>query len=226
MPSPEDLSNPGIEPGYPTLQADFLPTELSGKPSLCRHSILSNTKQIRVGVCTHVHICSVMSDSFQPQGLYPARLLCPWGFSRQEYWSGLLYSSPGDLPNPGIKPRSPTLQVDSLLSEQPGKPRSTGRGSLSLLQRIFPIQESNWGLLLYRQILYQLRYQGSPIEHLPSARPCCMHFILVYNLNLAAQTVLSPLPWTVSASSVFECSVNARLFLLHISIIQSWFWFQ
>ena len=43
------------------------------------------------------------------------------GFSRQEYWSGLPFPSPGDLPNPGIKPRSPTLQADSLLSEPPGK---------------------------------------------------------------------------------------------------------
>ena len=42
-------------------------------------------------------------------------------FSRQEYWSGLSFPSPGDLPNPGIKPRSPTLQADSLLSEPPGK---------------------------------------------------------------------------------------------------------
>ena len=42
-------------------------------------------------------------------------------FSRQEYWSGLPFSSPGDLPNPGIKPRSPALQVDSLLSEPQGK---------------------------------------------------------------------------------------------------------
>ena len=44
------------------------------------------------------------------------------GFSRQEYWSGLLFPSPGDLPNPGIKPRSPTLQADSLTSEPPRKP--------------------------------------------------------------------------------------------------------
>ena len=42
-------------------------------------------------------------------------------FSRQEYWSGLPFSSPGDLPDPGIEPRSPTLQTDSLLSEPPGK---------------------------------------------------------------------------------------------------------
>ena len=43
------------------------------------------------------------------------------GFSRQEYWSGLPFPSSGDLPDPGIKPGSPTLQVDSLLSEPPGK---------------------------------------------------------------------------------------------------------
>ena len=44
------------------------------------------------------------------------------GFSRQEYWSGLPFPSPGDLPNPGIEPRSPTLQADALTSEPPGKP--------------------------------------------------------------------------------------------------------
>ena len=43
------------------------------------------------------------------------------GLSRQEYWSGLPFPSPGHLPNPGIKPRSPALQVASLLSEPPGK---------------------------------------------------------------------------------------------------------
>ena len=43
-------------------------------------------------------------------------------FSRQEYWSGLPFPSPGDLPNPGIEPRSPTLQADALPSEPPGNP--------------------------------------------------------------------------------------------------------
>ena len=42
-------------------------------------------------------------------------------FSRQEYWSGLPFPSPGDLPNLGIEPRSPTLQADALPSELPGK---------------------------------------------------------------------------------------------------------
>ena len=44
------------------------------------------------------------------------------GFSRQEYWSGLPFPSPGDLPDPGIEPRSPSLQADALPSEPPGKP--------------------------------------------------------------------------------------------------------
>ena len=69
----------------------------------------------------------------------------------------------GDLPNSGIKPRSPALQAGSLPAEPPGKPRNTGVGSLYLLQGIFPTQESNQGLLHCRRILYQLSYQGSPI---------------------------------------------------------------
>ena len=46
------------------------------------------------------------------------------GFLRQEYWRGFPFPSPEDLPNPGIKPRSPALQAVSLLSEPPGKPES------------------------------------------------------------------------------------------------------
>ena len=49
------------------------------------------------------------------------------GFSRQEYWSGLPFPSPGDLPDPGIKPRSPALEADALTSEPPGKSRNIGR---------------------------------------------------------------------------------------------------
>ena len=70
---------------------------------------------------------------------------------------------PGNLPNPGITPRSPAPQVDSLLTEPPEKPKNTGVGSLSLLQGVSWTQESNWDLLHYRWILYQLSYQGSPI---------------------------------------------------------------
>ena len=87
---------------------------------------------------------SVVSDSLQLHGLHPTRFLGPWGFSRQEYWSGLpcpLFQ--GNLPNPRIKPRSPSLQADSLLSEPPRKPKDTGVGSLSLLQGNFLTQELN-----------------------------------------------------------------------------------
>ena len=99
-----------------------------------------------------------------PWTIAPTRLLCPWGFSRQEYCSGLPCPPPGDLPNPVIEPRSPTLQADSLLSEPPGKPKNTGVGNLSFLQGNFSTQESNWGLLHCRQILYQLSYQESPSQ--------------------------------------------------------------
>ena len=46
------------------------------------------------------------------------------GFPRQQYWSGLLFPSPGDFPDPGIKPASPALRADALLSEPPGNPKA------------------------------------------------------------------------------------------------------
>ena len=71
--------------------------------------------------------------------------------SRPEYWSG-------DLANPGIEPRSPALQADSLPAEPPEKPKNTGVGSSSLLHWLFLSQASNHGLLRCRRILYQLSY--------------------------------------------------------------------
>ena len=87
-------------------------------------------------------------------------------FSRQEYRSGWPFPSPGDLPNAGIEPRSPALQADSLPSEPSGKPKNTGVSGPSLLQGIFPIQELNQSLLYFRWILYQLSYQGSPLQRI------------------------------------------------------------
>ena len=69
--------------------------------------------------------------------------------------------------HPGIEPRSPAMQVDSLPAKPQGKPKNTGVGSLSLLQETFPTQESNKGLLHCRRILYQLSYQGSLLEPSP-----------------------------------------------------------
>ena len=57
---------------------------------------------------------------------------------RQEYWGGLPCPPPGDLPNPGIEPRSPALRAERSLSEPPGQPKNIRVGSLSLLQGINP----------------------------------------------------------------------------------------
>ena len=84
-------------------------------------------------------------------------------FSRPEHWSGEPFLSSGDIPNPGIKPRSPTLQVDSLPAEPGGEPNNTGLGSLSLLQWFFLMEESNWGLLHCRWILLTTEIPGKPI---------------------------------------------------------------
>ena len=115
-------------------------------------------------MCCAVLSHSVVPDSLRLYGLKPARLLCPWGFSRQEYCSGLPCPPPRELPNPGIKPRSSALQADSLPAEPPRKAQEYWSWYLSLLQQIFQTQESNLGLLHCRQILYQLSYQGSPIN--------------------------------------------------------------
>ena len=70
-----------------------------------------------------VLICSVMSNSLTPLTV-PCQAPLSMGFSRQEYWSGLPCPPPGHLPNPGIEPRYPALQADSLPSEPPGKPNN------------------------------------------------------------------------------------------------------
>ena len=64
----------------------------------------------------------VFKSCLGPCGLYPTRLLYPWDFPRQEYWSGLPFQSPEDLPNPGIEPGSPALTGGFFTTEPPGKP--------------------------------------------------------------------------------------------------------
>ena len=90
--------------------------------------------------CTHtddVCVCS-LAQSYpalcDPMDCIAHQAPLSMGFPRQECWSGLLFPSPGDLPHPGIEPRSPTLQEDSLPAEPPGKPKNTGVGGLPLLQ--------------------------------------------------------------------------------------------
>ena len=63
------------------------------------------------------------SQSVMPDSLWPHGLPLSMEFSRQEYWGGLPFPSPGDLPDPGTEPRSPALQADFLPTELQGKPR-------------------------------------------------------------------------------------------------------
>ena len=74
--------------------------------------------------------------------LWTAALQAPlfMGFSEQAYWSGFPFPSPGDLPDPGIKPRSPSLQADALTSEPPG--RTQGKEVLEV--------KLNYGLLILK----------------------------------------------------------------------------
>ena len=137
--------------------------------------------KVKVKVAQCVWLCdpgqnTVVGSLPLPQGIFPTRgsnsglphcgFFTRWATREaQEYWSGLPIPSPGDLQprdrtqvsgiDPEIEPRSPALRL-GLPAELHGKPKNTGVGSLSLLQQIFPTQESNWGLLHCRRILYQL----------------------------------------------------------------------
>ena len=103
FPSPGDLPNPGIQPASPVLAGGFFTTELPGK------------SLIKVIVCVS-H--AVVSDS-AILWTVACQALLSMEFSRPEYWSGLPFLFPGDLPNPRMEPRS-ALQADSLPSEPPG----------------------------------------------------------------------------------------------------------
>ena len=91
---------------------------------------------------------------------------CPWDFPGKNTGVGchsLLQGSPRLKDQTHISCHISYTAGGFFTAEPPGKPESTGVSSLSPLQGIFLIQESNWGLLNCRQILYQLSYQGSPI---------------------------------------------------------------
>ena len=90
FPSPGDLPDPEIEPRSPALQADFLPSEPPRKV------------KVKVKSLSHVQL-------FATPWTVAYQASPSMGFSRQEYWSGLPFPSPGDLPDPGIEPRSPTF---------------------------------------------------------------------------------------------------------------------
>ena len=142
-------------------------------------------------------------------------------FSRPEHWSGQPFPSPGDLPNLGTEPRSPTLQVYSLPTEPQEKPKNTGVGSLSLLQGIFLTQELNQGLLHCRQILSQLIYQGSLIDPLLSIKcgQCCYRvqnhagkigLVICFCRGQDLRRFQGGIPWTVwKGKKIWHWKINS-----------------
>ena len=103
--------------------------------------------------------CSVVSDSAIPW-IVACQVPSSMGFFRQEYWSGLPFPSPGNLPNPGVEPGSPALKADTLPSEPPGKSlwsakplgkiegkRRTGRQRMQWLDAITKSMAMNLGRL-------------------------------------------------------------------------------
>ena len=97
-------------------------------------------------------LCNLMD--YIVRGILQARIL---------EWVAFAFSRGSSQPRDRI-PRSPALQVYSLPAKPQGKPKNTGVGSLSLLQRIFLTQESNRDLLHCRWILYQLSQKGSKLK--------------------------------------------------------------
>ena len=113
FPFPGNLPDPGIKPGSPALQAYSFCLSHQGSP----YRIVKAKEKVKS--LSRVQFFAILGTAAYQA---PPSM----GFSRQEYWSGVPFPSPGDLPNPGIKPRFPELQTDALPSEPPGKPIHTG----------------------------------------------------------------------------------------------------
>ena len=165
------LPRPGIKPVSLALAGRFFTTEPPGKPchlSLMAEVVRQNTYTVGkhsvfshrgIGKVTLEHgeseSGSVMSDSSRPHGRYS-----PWNSpGRILEWVAFPFSRGSSQPRDQTGSRA--LQAGSLPVEPQGKPKNIGMGSPSLLQWIFLTQESNWGLLHCKLILYQLSYQGA-----------------------------------------------------------------
>ena len=115
-------------------------------------------------VCVCVCVLGRGYDSLRPRGLQPTRLLLSIRFSRQEYWSGLPFPSPGALPDPGIKPTSPALPggffttIDSW--EAPRKPNTLGTWH-EILTRAAPFFIGSWCDVQWLTGTINLRIQQS-----------------------------------------------------------------
>ena len=109
FPSPGDLPQPRDQTQVSRTAGEFFTNEPPAKPWLCGNSLCEVKSLSRVRL-----FVTPWTVAYQA----PPSI----GFSRQECWSELPFPSPGDLPDPGIEPGSPTLKADALHSEPPGNP--------------------------------------------------------------------------------------------------------
>ena len=137
FPSPGDLPNPGIEPRSPTLQADPLPAKPQGKSTNAGVDSLS-LLSLFATPWTIESMKFTWAEYWSEWPIPSPGDLQSMDFSWPGYWSAYPLPSPCDLPNPGIQPRSLTVQADSLPAEPQGKPSYTGVGGLSLLPLVRP----------------------------------------------------------------------------------------
>ena len=138
-------------------------------------------------------------------------------FLRQEYWSELPFPSPGDLPNPGVKPWSPTLQADSLPSEPPGKPQREMRKTVYLSHLMVTLASHrhtrkgatvlNYSITHWKLIksgLSQLNplrtyvCKGAPSLATYEFKPCDKIWLLEVKVKLLSRVRLFATPWTVA----------------------------
>ena len=133
-------------------------------------------------------------------------LIAPWtvacqaplsmGFSRQEYWSGLPFPSPGDLPHPGIKPRSPTLQADSLPIELQENPMNHWIKPIRFTQLNFGFLTDC--MLMYLQlVLIHFVMEKKPSHGLYYFGLCLVQHVLMINLYHSTGGAYSHLPMSM-----------------------------
>ena len=118
------------------------------------------------------------------------------GFSRQECWSGLPFPSPGDLPDPGIEPRSPALEADALTSEPPGKPITQIKIQFNSVQLLSCVWLCN---------PMDCSTPGFPVHHqLPELTQT--HVYRVGDVIQPSHSLSSPSPPILTASRSFQMS--------------------
>ena len=121
-------------------------------------------------------------------------------FSRQEYWSGSSFPSPGDLPDSGIKPQSPALQANSLPSEPPGKPRGIAKVQFSVR---FP--EGDLSTIFSGKLAYLLFFR---IPHLENRE---VGFLLSHCLLMLRQACLAQGCQLLETPVSVACSPISRI---------------